>query len=157
MKNLILLLSIVSLSAFAQTGEEALRSHLDNLVGKTIACKETKIQTMDSTEESYINKLMNYSFSIEPGSEYENEFYLVMTDAASKKSWNYMVAYEEFNGSPLGSLVVSERGVDKIFTHTFYGYSKSELVLMTTSGVAKELTIKTSVMNYVVQKMVCPL
>lgn len=164
MKKTILLLATLSLNiAFAQDmdpRQAELRGHLDGIIarGQPVTCLESQAEVDESKVNGVFNQEVSYSLSTEEGySEEGNEYYLVFTNILNNEKWNYFMAFENYNGAPMGKLEVKEEANKVIYTHTFNGYRTSKLILTVVDGKPVELLKKNVAAGYVVQKTVCAL
>ena len=159
MKHLLLLSCLISLPLFAQTSEELqkeFRFLADTIVESPVKCLETRAELDNSNQGAYVDREVKYDLEIEEGYDYENEFFIHFNNPAS--SFKAFVAYEDFNGSPMGKVeVVKDDGVTKEYRHTFYGFTPSYTSIVTKNNRPIELIYKAVSGYYVVQKVSCSL
>lgn len=144
--------------AYAQDSQEArteFRSYIEAAAAastvKPLDCSELKVE--------HDTRKVQYVLSTTPGSEYENEYYISFSEVGAANTWNSLIAYEDFNGSPMGGLDKREVSANTVdYVHTFKGYYTSETTVRVVDGVAISLKYETIIpLGYKIMKLNCPL
>lgn len=116
-----------------------------------LECSELKVE--------HDTRKVNYVLTTTPGSDYENEYYINFSEVGASNNWNSFIAYEDFNGSPMGSLEKKEVEAGTVdYIHTFNGYYTSQTTIRVINGLPTNLKFETIIpLGYKIMKLNCPI
>jgi hypothetical protein len=135
MKFLLVLL-MTSTVTYAQDDRAEFRALLEKITAP-VECTELRVE--------HDTRKVQYTLSTTQGTDYDSEFYLNFLEE-NASPWKAFIAYEDFNGTPMGSL--EKKSIDEKtthFVHTFYGYYPSTLTLTASNGIARKLKYETTI------------